>query len=102
MVIAFGQKVFRTRVIRHSLNPTWEEKLLFHVRRHETNYTVRFSVLDWDKVSGNDMIGTCTLPLNKLMDDAPRPDPQTGLYGKLDDGKHDMAEFTVSGPKRQC
>jgi phosphatidylserine decarboxylase len=33
VVISFGKKVFRTRVIRHSRNPVWDEKLLFHVRR---------------------------------------------------------------------
>lgn len=51
VVISFGKKVFRTRVIRHSLNPVWDEKMLFHVRRHESNYTVQFAVLDWDNVS---------------------------------------------------
>jgi phosphatidylserine decarboxylase len=51
VVISFGKKVFRTRVIRHSLNPTWDEKLLFHVRRHENEFTMQFAVLDWDKVS---------------------------------------------------
>lgn len=50
VVVSFGKKVFRTRVIRHSLNPTWDEKLLFHVRRHESTFTVQFAVLDWDKV----------------------------------------------------
>ncbi|ORX34011.1 phosphatidylserine decarboxylase [Kockovaella imperatae] len=95
VVIAFGQKVFRTRVIRHSLNPTWDEKLLFHVKRHEANYTIGLSVLDWDKISGNDMIGICTLPLDKLMDNVSRPDPQTGLYDQNDDGKQDMTEFTL-------
>ena len=51
VVVSFGKKVFRTRVIRHSLNPTWDEKLLFHVRRHESTFTVQFAVLDWDKVN---------------------------------------------------
>lgn len=51
MVISFGKKVFRTRVIRHQLNPVWDEKLLFHVRRNENAYTIQFAVLDWDKVS---------------------------------------------------
>jgi len=50
VVVSFGKKVFRTRVVRHSLNPTWDEKLLFHVRRHERSFTVQFAVLDWDKV----------------------------------------------------
>jgi len=51
VVISFGKKVFRTRVIRHQLNPTWDEKLVFHVRRNENAYTIQFAVLDWDKVS---------------------------------------------------
>jgi phosphatidylserine decarboxylase len=51
VVISFGKKVFRTRVIRHQLNPTWDEKLLFHVRNNENAYTIQFAVLDWDKVS---------------------------------------------------
>ncbi|WWC59635.1 phosphatidylserine decarboxylase [Kwoniella dejecticola CBS 10117] len=96
VVISFGKKVFRTRVIRHSLNPTWDEKLLFHVRRHESSYTMQFAVLDWDKVSGNDMVGTCTLPLSELIADAPKPDPETGLYDKNVDGKHEMKEFTLN------
>lgn len=50
VVISFGKKVFRTRVIRHQLNPVWDEKLLFHVRRNENAYTIQFAVLDWDKV----------------------------------------------------
>jgi C2 domain len=38
VVISFGKKVFRTRIIRHSRNPVWDEKLLFHVRRYETAF----------------------------------------------------------------
>lgn len=51
VVVSFGKKVFRTRVIRHSLNPTWDERLLFHVRRHESAFITSFTVLDWDKVT---------------------------------------------------
>lgn len=96
VVVSFGKKVFRTRVIRHSLNPTWDEKLLFHVRRHEAAFTTQFTVLDWDKVSGNDLVGNCTLPLSELVADAPKPGPETGLYAEGEDGKHEMKQFTVS------
>ena len=48
VVISFGKKVFRTRVIRHSLNPTWDEKLLFHVRAYESAFKVQLTVLGWD------------------------------------------------------
>ncbi|KAG8776582.1 hypothetical protein FRC12_000836 [Ceratobasidium sp. 428] len=83
VVVAFSKKVFRTRVIRHSRTPVWDEKLLFHVRRHETGFKIKFSVLDWDKLSGNDHISDVTLDLAELMKDLPTPNPQTGLYPSL-------------------
>lgn len=35
VVVSFGKKIFRTRVIRHELNPQWDEKLLFHCKKYE-------------------------------------------------------------------
>jgi phosphatidylserine decarboxylase len=32
VVICFGNEIFCTRIIRHPLNPIWDEKLLFPVR----------------------------------------------------------------------
>ncbi|KAJ6518017.1 phosphatidylserine decarboxylase-domain-containing protein [Mycena vitilis] len=75
VVISFGKKVFRTRVIRHSLNPVWDEKLLFHVRRYEIGYEVRLTVLDWDKLSSNDYIGEAAFNVSDLVADAPQPLP---------------------------
>lgn len=100
-VVSFSKKVFRTRVIRHSLNPQWEEKLLFHVRKHEDMFEVKFSVLDWDKLTGNDLIGEVSLPLHKLMENAPKPDPVTGLYAEGVETPQDMMEFVLplSGPR---
>jgi phosphatidylserine decarboxylase len=40
LVISFGKKVFRPLVIRHSLNPLWDEKLLFHVRAYGSAFKV--------------------------------------------------------------
>lgn len=54
VVISFGQKVFRTRVIRHQLNPVWDEKLFFHVRKTEVGWNINFNVYDWDKMSSNE------------------------------------------------
>ena len=42
------------------------------------------------------MIGACTLPLSQLMDDAPHPDAETGLYDPEEDGKHETKTFAVS------
>lgn len=96
VVISFGKKVFRTRVIRHSRNPTWDEKLLFHVRRYETSFKVHFKILDWDKLSGNDQICHTMLDVSELLDKAPKPDPATGLYPTVSGLEHEMLEFTLS------
>lgn len=96
VVVSFSKKVFRTRVIRHSLNPQWDEKLLFHVRKHEETYEVKFAVLDWDKLTGNDQIGEVSLPLNELMVNAPQADPVTGLYAEGVETPDDMKEFVLN------
>ncbi|KAL4064564.1 phosphatidylserine decarboxylase-domain-containing protein [Scleroderma yunnanense] len=95
VVISFGKKVFRTRVIRHSLNPVWDEKLLFHVRRYETSFQVILTVLDWDKLSSNDYVGDARFDVAELVKDAPQPEPRTGLYDMDEDGNRPMKEFSL-------
>lgn len=80
VVTSLGKKTYRTKTISHNLNPVFEEKLVFQVMRHETNYSVNFTVIDKDKFSGNDYVGTVNLPLERAVADAPVADPETGLY----------------------
>lgn len=80
MVASLGRKTYRTRVIRHNLNPVFEEKMVFQVMRHEQNYHLSFSVVDRDKLSGNDFVGTAILALPTVIDSAPEADVETGLY----------------------
>ena len=80
VVASLGRKTFRTRVLRHNLNPVFEEKMVFQVLRHEQNYSMSFSVVDRDKLSGNDFVGTTSFPLSNLLSAAPEADPDTGLY----------------------
>lgn len=95
-VVSFGKKVFRTRVIRHSLDPVWNEKLLFHVHRYETNFRVNFTMLDWDKLSGNDNIGNVSFALPELMASVPKPDPDTMIYPEsVAAGEHDMTVYKL-------
>ncbi|KAJ6608038.1 phosphatidylserine decarboxylase-domain-containing protein [Mycena sp. CBHHK59/15] len=95
VVISFGKKVFRTRVIRHSLNPVWDEKLLFHVRRYEIGYEVRLTVLDWDKLSSNDYIGEAAFNVGELGDTARERGTRIPLYAKTEGGDHPMKEFKL-------
>ena len=80
VVASLGRKTYRTRVIRHNLNPVFEEKMVFQVMRHEQNYSMNFSVIDRDKLSGNDFVGTANFPLSNLISVAPEADSDTGLY----------------------
>ncbi|EJD07089.1 uncharacterized protein FOMMEDRAFT_103160 [Fomitiporia mediterranea MF3/22] len=97
VVISFGKKVFRTRVIRHSLNPQWDEKLVFPVRRYEANFKVRLSVLDWDKLSSNDHVGDANFDVNELIKNAPKKDENTSLYpDNAGQSDNEMQDFRLS------
>ncbi|ROW07599.1 hypothetical protein VPNG_06786 [Cytospora leucostoma] len=80
VVASLGKKTYRTKVVRHNLNPIYNEKMIFNVLSHEQAYSFAFTVIDRDRYTGNDFIASTTLPLKELMDKAPKADPETGLY----------------------
>ncbi|KAL9096041.1 MAG: hypothetical protein Q9165_001563 [Trypethelium subeluteriae] len=71
-------------VIRHNLNPVYDEKLVFQVLRHEVNYSLSFAVVDRDKFTGNDFVGTTNFELENVTCRAPEADPETGLFALRD------------------
>ena len=80
VVASLGRKTYRTRVIRHNLNPVFDEKMVFQVMQHEQAYSMSFSIVDRDKLSGNDFIGKADFPLSTVISAAPDADPDTSLY----------------------
>lgn len=84
VVTSLGRKTLRTPVIRHNLNPEYNEKMVFQVMKHEQLFTISFSVVDRDKFSGNDFVASAGFPLQTLIQAAPEADPETGLYKFLD------------------
>jgi phosphatidylserine decarboxylase len=80
VVTSLGRKTYRTRVVNHNLNPVYDEKLVFQVQKSEQNFSLYFAVVDRDKFSGNDFVGTTSFPLEKVRELAPDADPETGLY----------------------
>ncbi|KAL4921993.1 phosphatidylserine decarboxylase-domain-containing protein [Aspergillus aurantiobrunneus] len=80
VVTSLGRKTLRTPVIRHNLNPVYNEKMVFQVMKHEQLYTMSFTVMDRDKFSGNDFVASAGFPLQTLIQVAPESDPETGLY----------------------
>ncbi|PHH59007.1 hypothetical protein CDD81_3952 [Ophiocordyceps australis] len=100
VVASLGKKTYRTRRVRHNLNPVFNEKMIFHVAAHEQAYSFAFTVIDHDKYSGNDFIASCSLPLQDLLDKAPKPDGETGLYPLHEPADHAPAGTTKARFKR--
>lgn len=84
VVASLGKKTYRTRVIRHNLNPVFNEKMIFQVLKHELGYSLAFTVIDRDKLSGNDFIASTVFSLKDITDTAPEANPETGLYALKD------------------
>ncbi|KAF9129071.1 hypothetical protein BGW39_004498 [Mortierella sp. 14UC] len=88
VIISFGKYIFRTRVVRHNLNPIWKAKLMFRVYHGEEAFKVKYSIHDWDKMSGNDHVGDATMPINDLIQAAGKSEegsvPAEGENGLLD------------------
>ncbi|KAK0614134.1 phosphatidylserine decarboxylase-domain-containing protein [Immersiella caudata] len=84
VVASLGKKTYRTKTIRHNLNPVFNEKMIFQVLGHEQSYQFSFTVIDRDKYSGNDFIASVNFPVKEIIDKAPKADPETGLYNLKD------------------
>jgi phosphatidylserine decarboxylase len=84
VVASLGKKTYRTRVIRHNLNPVFNEKMIFQVLRREQTFSLSFTVIDRDKLSGNDFIASAVLPITDITATAPEANPETGLYALRD------------------
>lgn len=84
VVASLGKKTYRTKVVKHNLNPVYNEKMIFNLLGHEQMYSFAFTVIDRDHYTGNDFIASTTLPVKELMDKAPKADPDTGLYAIRD------------------
>ncbi|KAK6069070.1 phosphatidylserine decarboxylase [Seiridium cupressi] len=84
VVASLGKKTYRTKVVRHNLNPVFHEKMLFQVLNHEQTYSFAFTVIDRDKYSGNDFIASTSFPLKEVVEQSPKADPETGLYDLKD------------------
>ena len=100
VVTSLGKKTLRTPVIRHNLNPVYNEKMVFQVMKHEQAFTMSFTVMDRDKFSGNDFVASAGFPLQTLIQAAPEADQETGLYNFLDPTGSDDSLVTTKSSMR--
>ncbi|KAK7903838.1 phosphatidylserine decarboxylase [Exophiala xenobiotica] len=91
VVTALGRRILRTKVVRHNLNPVYNEKMVFQIMKHETGYSLTFTVIDRDKLSGNDFVASTSFPISKIIESGPEEDPETGLYDLPDPPEYSPA-----------
>ncbi|KAJ3054726.1 hypothetical protein HK097_000972 [Rhizophlyctis rosea] len=68
-VVTYGKKTFRTKSIRHTLNPYWNERAFLHIKHkeYEGNWKLSLAVYDYDKLSTHDLIGSIALESQALV-----------------------------------
>lgn len=80
VVVSFGKKTFRTPSRRHTLNPIFNDSLMFPVLTHEKGFSINFTVMDKDKITLNDHVATADFSIQKILETVPQPDKTTLLY----------------------
>lgn len=66
VVAELGKQQFKTKRIKNSANPTWNETLFLNVKDPETD-VVRLSVWDEDGFTSDDFIGDCRIKIGDVV-----------------------------------
>lgn len=93
VVVTFGRKTYRTSWKRHTLNPIFNERLVFEVLPFEVGYDVRFEVFDKDLISNHDKIGAVSIPLSDVTDRATARPNAAIEASKLEESKLEPEGF---------
>ncbi|KAH9173704.1 C2 domain-containing protein [Lactarius sanguifluus] len=83
--VSIGDEVKRTKIIRHSLDPVWDEQLLLHVRGADLSHSsarIQLTVIDRDKITSNDPVGEAEIKITTILQGAEKMKKElnTGLY----------------------
>ncbi|KAL2916625.1 phosphatidylserine decarboxylase [Polyrhizophydium stewartii] len=69
VTVSFGKRTFRTKVVRNSLNPEWGQRIFLHIKTYEvtSNWSVVFSVHDYEDFASNECIGSAELKIQHII-----------------------------------
>ncbi|KAI9439606.1 C2 domain-containing protein [Lactarius indigo] len=76
--VSIGEEDKSTKVIRHKLEPVWDEELFFHVRQQDLKLPIRLSIFDWDRFTRDDFVGSAEINVTTLVERARNRGANTG------------------------
>jgi len=89
-IIKIKEQVYKTNIIRYTLNPTWNELFVFDLLGLDLTYTdIKIKLKDYDRIGGHDPMGFVRIPLNEV------EKYDTDTWFPLGKKKHHM--YTVAG-----
>uniref|UniRef100_A0A7N8XWG0 Dysferlin, limb girdle muscular dystrophy 2B (autosomal recessive) n=1 Tax=Mastacembelus armatus TaxID=205130 RepID=A0A7N8XWG0_9TELE len=83
--IHFAGKTIYTKILEKNANPQWNQSLTMPIRFPSMCEKMRIRILDWDRASHNDVIGTTYLCMSKISAPGGEIDGDLNSYFSIDD-----------------
>ena len=75
VVVSFGKTVYRTKIVRHNLNPDWNQAIHFHLKKSDlqAGWPLNFNVYDFERFTKNNAICEVETHILSLIDSCENP-----------------------------
>ncbi|KAJ3256853.1 hypothetical protein HK103_005097 [Boothiomyces macroporosus] len=85
-VVSYGKKTYRTKVIRHNLNPEWNQSIYLHLKKDDlaNDWPITWCIYDYERFHKNNAICESNSYLSSIIEKCDRPvkNPQGPTYYK--------------------
>ncbi|XP_028288019.1 myoferlin-like isoform X2 [Parambassis ranga] len=100
---SFAGRKLCTQIIEKNANPEWNQVLNLQVKFPSMCDRVKLTVFDWDRLTGNDAVGTTYLNLSKIASSGGEIEEEHARYGEkpsyeASSGESEVGFLPVFGP----